>query len=204
MLVPQWGKPFKHETNLTMNLSLRTLLGMGIVLEIILFGVSYALYPSWEEAFRYAARYSGRLSALVFLFAFYLFATSSIPVADHRPLRNWLTLFALLHVIHFGFLAANVYLNKVPLEAVKLAGGALAYLMIVAAPFFLHRITLPLQLVYFYYVSLVMILTWVARVKGEFQGAEPSVIHYVGIGVFVVCAILFGWWIRKRNLVVSP
>ncbi|MDP5168649.1 MAG: hypothetical protein NWR72_00265 [Bacteroidia bacterium] len=183
-----------------MNYSLRTLLIVGVLAEIAIFVTAYALHPSMEEAFRFAARYSGRLSAAVFLSAFYLFAASyPAPVETNTNLRNRVSLFAVLHLIHFGFLAANVYLNDIPLVPVKLTGGALAYLMIVAAPFYLHKANFKLQLTYFYYASLVMILTYVARIKGDFQGADPFWFHYVMMGIFLVSCILFGWQMFQKS-----
>lgn len=187
-----------------MNPSLKTLLLLGVAAEVAIFLASYGLHPEVNETFRYAARYSGRLSALVFLWTFYQYAASfSIPLAENSQLRNWILLFAVLHLIHFGFLATNVYRNNIPLEAVKVAGGALAYLMIVFAPFVLHRLNVKLQLVYFYYVSLVMTLTNVARAKGDFVGAEPFWFHYVSIAVFIGCCIVFGWWMRKSAKVTA-
>ncbi len=188
-----------------MNYSLRTLLLLGVAAEIGIFLIAYAINPSLPETFRLAARYSGRLSALIFLITFFLYASGSPqPVKNNKPLLNFISLFAVLHLIHFGFLATNVYLNAIPLEPPKLAGGALAYLMIVTAPFFLHRVKLPLQLVYFYYVSLVMVITYVARIKGDFEGAEPYWLHYAVMGTFIVCTIVFGWMIGKsRKQVLS-
>jgi len=181
-----------------MKLSLRNLLFLGVSIEIIILLVSYLLHPEIEETFRYAARYSGRLSALVFLYTFYQYASSfPSPIKDNIELRNFIRLFALLHVIHWGFLATNVYLNSVPLETVKVIGGALAYLMIVVAPFKLHQLKTPFQLTYFYYVGLVMILTYVARIKGDFEGAEPYWLHYLAISTLMVCCLVFGFWMRK-------
>lgn len=188
-----------------MNSSLRKLLLLGISVEIAIFVIAYIMQPSMEEAFRYAARYSGRLSAFIFLGAFYLFARDyPKPVEPNTELRNIITTFAVLHVIHWGFLASNVYLNDIPLEAPKLAGGALAYLMIVVAPFQLHKMKFKFQLVYFYYVSLVMIMTYVARIKGDFLGAEPFWFHYMMIGLFLVAAGLFAvWFVQKTPKKIS-
>lgn len=183
-----------------MKFSLRTLLLLGVAAEIAIFLVAYVLQPSLEEAFRYAARYSGRLSAFVFLAAFYLFAKAHpAPLKDSHNVRDSIILFAVLHVIHLGFLATNVSLNEIPLVPTKLIGGGLAYLMIVVAPFALHKVKVPVQLVYFYYVTLVMTITYVARIKGDFEGAEPSWYHGLMIGVFLTAAIYFGWWIRKKS-----
>lgn len=181
-----------------MNYSLRTLLLLGVAAELVVFLISYLLFPSMEETFRHAARYSGRLSAVVFMGVFYLYATSvPKPVIENRLLRYGLITFAVMHVIHFGFLATNVWLNNIPMVPTKLTGGALAYLMIVAAPFVLHRLKRGFQLVYFYYVSLVMIITYVARINGDFEGAEPFWLHYVMMGAIILGAIYFGWRIRQ-------
>lgn len=181
-----------------MNLSFKTLLLLGISLELLILLISYLLHPELGETFRYAARYSGRLSAIVYLYAFYQYAVSfPTPIKDNFELRNFIRLFAILHVIHFGFLASNVFLNAIPLETVKVIGGALAYLMIIVAPFLLHQVKVPLQLIYFYYVGLVMILTYVARIKGDFEGAEPYWLHYLAISVLILSFIGFGFQIRK-------
>jgi len=158
------------------------------------------MQPSLQETFRHAARYSGRLSLFVFLITFYIFAFGHPkPVKENTQLRNWLLLFALVHIIHFGFLATNVILNDIPIIPIKLTGGALAYLMIVVAPLALHKLKLGWQLVYFYYVSIVMIITYVARVKGDFEGAEPFWFHYLALGVLVFCCLFFGWKIAATK-----
>lgn len=183
-----------------MKLSFRNLLLLGVAAELLILLISYMLHPEIGETFRYAARYSGRLSALVFLYTFYRYAASfPNPLQENTEVRNWISIFAILHVIHWGFLATNVYLNAIPLEVPKLIGGALAYLMIVVAPFKLHQVKIPFQLTYFYYVGLVMILTYVARIKGDFEGAAPNWIHYVGISILIVGCILFGFQMQRAS-----
>ncbi|MEL6534543.1 MAG: hypothetical protein AAFQ98_03985 [Bacteroidota bacterium] len=174
-----------------MNLSTKQLLTLGVIAEIAIWVVSYFLTDSLNETFRLAARFSGRLSAVVFLFTFYTYA-KAYRAAEKPQVQKLVTLFAVLHVIHWGFLATNVYLNDIPLETHKLIGGGLAYLMIVVAPFRLLRLKPALQLVYFYYVTLIMSMTYVARIKGEFLGVEPYWWHYTMLGTFVICAVLFG------------
>jgi len=142
---------------------------------------------------------------LIFLFAFSLYTFSyPKPLKENIQLQNIVKLFAILHVIHFCFLATNVYLNSIELVPVKLLGGFLAYLMIVIAPSRLHKVNFTKQLIYFYYVILVIILTYVARVKGDFEGAEPFWFHYASLGVLIFCCFLFGWVLylltRKTNL----
>lgn len=181
-----------------MNSSLKKLMILGVATELAIFLIAYIMQPSIEETFRYAARYSGRLSMFVFLYTFYLFAMSyPQPISNNYKLRNFIIVFAILHMIHFVFLATNVFLNGIPLQPIKLAGGFLAYVMIVVAPFKLHQMRFKFQLVYFYYVTLVMLLTYVARVKGDFEGAEPFWLHFFMLAILILCALLFVAWLLK-------
>jgi hypothetical protein len=173
--------------------SFQKLLFIGVFLEALIFTVCYYLHPELDETFRYAARYSGRLSALVFLYAFYSYAMAfPRPLKENIEVRDLIKLFAVLHVIHFFFLTTNIYLNNIELVPVKLIGGALAYLMIVLAPFVLHKMKKALQMVYFYYVAIVMIVTYLSRAKGDFEGGEPFWFHYFALGTFVLSAVVFG------------
>ena len=172
--------------------------GIGLFLELIIISFCYVQFDELTEVIRHAARYSGRLSAVIFLGAFFLYVRApnelSVPQSN---VRLGLGLFAFLHLIHFGLLAANVSMNEVPLIPVKVAGGALAYMMIILAPFYLHKLSLKFHLIYFYYVTLVMCLTYVARLKGEFEGAEPSLFHYIALSLMLLAAIGFGWLLKK-------
>lgn len=104
--------------------------------------------------------------------------------------------FCVLRIIHFAFLSASVYSNQIPIVPFKLAGGFLAYLGIVIYPFYLKRIRrLSVHLIYFYYVEIVTALTFLARIRGEFEGAPESSFHYLGmltlIGFFLFCPRAF-------------
>lgn len=181
-----------------MKLSLKKILLLGIFSEAVLFLICHLTQPSLEETFRHAARYSGRLSAFVFLISFYLFAFAQPKrILENISLRNWLSLFMLVHIIHFGFLVTNIVLNDIAIVLIKLVGGALAYLMIIIAPLVLHKLKLGLQLVYFYYVNLVMIITYLARAKGDFEGAEPFWFHYLMFVVLILAGVSFGLRIWK-------
>lgn len=174
--------------------NLKRLITFGILAELLIFAICYFMESSLEETFRLSARYSGRLSFGVFMIAFYLFAFGHPKaIKENAQLQNWLVLFAVVHLIHFGFLSTNIYLNNIPIVPVRLIGGAVAYLMIVFAPFVLHKLRLGWQLVYFYYVSMVMGLTYLARAKGDFEGAEPFWFHYAALGLIIVCALYFGY-----------
>jgi len=179
-----------------MKLSSKTIFILALVIELLIFLFCYHNHDTLGETFRYSARYSGRFSLLVFLVAFYKYSR-------FEDYNTSIKLFAFVHIIHFGFLATNIYLNEIPLEIHKLIGGALAYLMIVIAPFKLDKIVMKWQLVYFYYVSFVMIMTYVARVKGDFEGAEPFWFHYLALGIIMLCCFMFGRMIYKASRVTN-
>lgn len=178
---------------------LRNLLILGVFIELAILLFSNMNHPSLNETFKYAARYSGRFSAFVFLICFYLYATSKVDIKNHNTLGKWIALFALVHFIHLGFLVANVRLNAIPLETHKLMGGGLAYLLILIAPFALHKFKKGWQIFYFYYVSFVMIMTYVARMQGEFQGAEPHIFHKIMISFFLLACVVFGIMIFRKK-----
>lgn len=177
-----------------MSKRLGQLLVLGILIEVVILLYSNLITENTPELFKYAARYSGRFSLFVFLIAFYFYTFSK-----KLQLTNFIKLFALVHLIHFGFLATNIYLNEITLEVPKLIGGALAYIMIVIAPFKLDTLSTKWQLVYFYYVSFVMIMTYIARIKGDFEGAEPFWFHYAVLITIILCCIGFGLRLYKRK-----
>lgn len=182
-----------------MKYPIKKLVLLGVFVELLILVFSYIKNPALEFTFRYAARYSGRLSLIVFLIAFYNYALHAPkPFSNKSPLQKVISLFAILHGIHFVFLALSVYLNQIPLEFIKVIGGFLAYLMILIAPFMLSKVKPKLRSIYFYYVSLVMVLTYVARIKGDFQGAEPFWFHYVALSTVITCAVVFSIIIRRK------
>ena len=166
---------------------------LGIIFEFIIFGSVYLFTFDMGETFRLAARYSGRLSLLVFLLPFAFYLQNQLGENDQRSLFAGLRVFAILHTIHFGFLTANVVWNAIPLVPVKLTGGALAYLMILCLPFFENKIKAYKWLLslYFFYVGVVMSVTYLSRIKGDFEGSESSPIHYLALGVLGLFLLVF-------------
>lgn len=179
---------------------LRHLLAFGVLLEVLLFGFAWVHHESFEEVFRHAARWSGRLSLVVYLLAFHVFATSFRRKAMGLAQRM-IILFCVLHFIHLGFVGLNIRLNHIPLVPYKLAGGALAYAMILVYPFLVDRVKekVATHLIYFYYVGTVMAITIVARIRGDFEGAQPSLFHYFGLGAIITAFIGHGRMVLRRN-----
>jgi hypothetical protein len=87
----------------------------------------------------------------------------------------------------------NVKLNFVTLIPHKLAGGILAYLMILLYPIFFERIKNKkiIHAIYFLYVGFVMAMTYIARMKGEFEGASPEIFHKLGLGLVLASMVYF-------------
>jgi len=138
--------------------SLRKWLLIGVLAELAIFGYCYATHPETSEVFRYAARYSGRLSMLLYLFTFTYFALTFHDTAPGvlATVKKLAIIFCVCHLIHFGFLATNVVLNGIEPVPFKLAGGFLGYLMIVLYPFFIDKIrNKKLHFIYFLYVGIV-------------------------------------------------
>jgi hypothetical protein len=181
--------------------SFKQWLATGVLAEALIFGYCYLNFAEIGEVFRHAARYSGRLSLVIYLGCFYYFASNyhfkeALMMGN---LKKMVTIFCVLHFIHFGFLVMNVLLNHVHLIPYKLAGGFVAYLMILIYPWAISRRKMPkiAHLVYFYYVGIVMAITYVARMKGDFEGVSPHPIHFIAFGAVIIAFIVFSFLIFK-------
>jgi len=166
----------------------------GVAMEILIFLVACAVSADLAETFTYAARYSGRLSLLVFLIAIWQFTQSTGRSEKQLAMTRTLTgVFALVHFIHLFLLLMNVKLNAIGLIPHKLAGGMLAYLMILLYPIFFERIKYKkaVHAVYFLYVGFVIAMTYIARMNGEFEGAAPELFHKVGLSLILVEMLYF-------------
>ena len=166
--------------------------GLAIELAIILF--VYLTFSEQGEVFRYAARYSGRLSLLVYLAAiWYYMQSKSQSDLQLDGTRNLTLIFAVLHYIHLFLLLMNVNLNSITLIPYKLAGGVLAYLMILLYPIFFNKFKHKkiAHNIYFLYVGFVMAMTYIARMKGDFEGAAPDLIHKIGLALVLTSMIVF-------------
>jgi len=184
------------------NFSYRQLLFAGIFLEAIIFFIFFYFKQDLGDVFRYSARYSGRLSLIIYLYCFYKFYRAFLNSDNLKRVKDLVFIFGVLHVIHFGFLALSVHLNNLPIIPVKITGGALAYLMIIIYPFIIEKIKKHIyHLIYFYYVGIVMLMTYVARIKGDFEGAEPEIFHKIAFVFLILVFLKFGYifYIHRKN-----
>ena len=183
-----------------LKINLKNLLIIGLFFELIIFGISYLIVDNWGDTFRLSARYSGRLSLVIYLTCFYFFTFSFIKKKSETELKNSIILFCFLQYIHFIYLSLAVYLNDLPIIPVRLTGGFIAYLMILIYPFIISKIkNIIYHLVYFYYVGIVMAITILGRIRGTFEGANPEVSHYIGLSAIILGFIYFTYVIIRAK-----
>ena len=174
---------------------------IGVLFELLILVWARNIYSDPATIFQISARFSGRLSLLYFLLPWWLYILENkrdLFELLHKPLK----IFAVLHLVHFVFLALNVYLNAIPLIPVKLIGGMLGYIMIIFIPFFRNPIKSKKKLYdgYFLYVGIIMIATYISRINGDFEGSIPSPVHYIGITTLGITMFIFLLFFFKNKM----
>ena len=186
-------------------------LGIGILLEILVLILSYfEANGDITHFFQATARLSGRVSLLFFSLLF-IYATLFPSVEQgSESLKVKYVLaknFAIIHVIHWFLLATAAKLSKFSIVPIRVAGGALAYLIIVLLPFIIQRMIfkkIPLRTafnVYLFYVWLIFFITYLTRVLGKaspITGIMPA--YYILISLTTALMIFrIGIIIKKRK-----
>lgn len=168
-----------------MRSSFSSVIWIGLLLQATAGALGWLQEGDMAAAMRMAARFSGRVSFLAYLTSMAVFVGWMRGKSSRSVAVEAAQAFAWVHLLHFGYLAANIRMSAITPELYKAIGGALAYAMILTHAFWVRR--WPPQhaahAVYFVYVGLIMIGTFVSRLQGEFPGSEPSAIHGVGIAV---------------------
>ena len=188
------------------NATLIAPLVMGVACECLIWSWSQGQAESWEEGVRLAARFSGRFSFLIFLCGAWLHGQARKQAESNR--QKWLaavTMFAWVHAIHLGFVWLNVSQNAVEMVTTKLIGGGLAYAMVLVHPFLVERMA-PKRLyhrVHYGYVGFVMGVTFVARLRGDFDGAENSWFQVFGLTLLGVILLAWLWRVARPALFQS-
>ena len=178
---------------------MKKIISLGVFAELLIFLIFFLSINDISETFRYSARYSGRLSLIVYLYCFYVFS-KEFEGNKYNKTKKVVLLFSVLHLIHFIYLAFSVWLNELPIIPYKLLGGFIAYILIIIYPFLIDKIKKTIyHIVYFYYVGIVMAVTYLARIKGEFVGAPTELFHYFGFTIVILIFILFGYKIFKTS-----
>ena len=188
------------------NATLIAPLVLGVACECLIWSWSQGQAESWQEGVRLAARFSGRLSFLIFLCGAWLHGQARKQAEPNR--QKWLaavTMFAWVHAIHLGFVWLNVSQNAVEMVTTKLIGGGLAYAMVLVHPFLVERMA-PKRLyhrVHYGYVGFVMGVTFVARLRGDFDGAENSWFQVFGLTLLGVILLAWLWRVARPALFQS-
>jgi len=178
---------------------LKKIISLGVFAELLIFLIFFLSINDISETFRYSARYSGRLSLIVYLYCFYVFS-KEFEGNKYNKTKKVVLLFSVLHLIHFIYLAFSVWLNELPIIPYKLLGGFIAYILIIIYPLLIDKIKKTIyHIIYFYYVGIVMAVTYLARIKGEFIGAPTELFHYFGFSIVILIFILFGYKIYKKS-----
>ena len=178
---------------------MKKIISLGVFVELLIFLIFFLSVDDISETFRYSARYSGRLSLIVYLYCFYVFSRE-FERNKYNKTKKVVLLFSVLHLIHFIYLAFSVWLNELPIIPYKLLGGFIAYILIIIYPLLIDKIKKTIyHIIYFYYVGIVMAVTYLARIKGEFVGAPTELFHYFGFTIVILIFILFGYKIFKTS-----
>ena len=178
---------------------MKKIISLGVFVELLIFFNFFLSVDDISETFRYSARYSGRLSLIVYLYCFYVFS-KEFEGNKYNKTKKVVLLFSVLHLIHFIYLAFSVWLNELPIIPYKLLGGFIAYVLIIIYPLLIDKIKKTIyHIIYFYYVGIVMAVTYLARIKGEFIGAPTELFHYFGFSIVILIFILFGYKIYKKS-----
>ena len=178
---------------------MKKIISLGVFAELLIFLIFFLSINDISETFRYSARYSGRLSLIVYLYCFYVFS-KEFEGNKYNKTKKVVLLFSVLHLIHFIYLAFSVWLNELPIIPYKLLGGFIAYILIIIYPFLIDKIKKTIyHIVYFYYVGIVMAVTYLARIKGEFVGAPTELFHYFGFSIVILIFILFGYKMFRKS-----
>ena len=68
----------------------------------------------------------------------------------------------------------------------------------------IHKIKKPIfHFIYFYYVGAVMGITYLDRVRGNFEGAEPVLFHYIGLASVIISLVAFGFYLNKYRRLIN-
>ena len=101
---------------------MKKIISLGVFAELLIFLIFFLSINDISETFRYSARYSGRLSLIVYLYCFYVFS-KEFEGNKYNKTKKVVLLFSVLHLIHFIYLAFSVWLNELPIIPYKLLGG---------------------------------------------------------------------------------
>lgn len=146
------------------------------------------------EAIQTMARLSGRVSLVLFLLIFLHYHRSD-------RVKNAFSVFAIAHAIHFLELMGYQFLKGTTAQLITLrvAGGALAYLLILGTPLLQwleskgkvsSASVMRIEYAYLYYVWFVFLMTYVPRILGKTPGVGGDYYEFMIAFAFVLIAMM--------------
>ena len=177
---------------------------LGIFLEILIIVVSLFETDSQVTFLQAATRYSGRLSFFFFTVIFlHAGLYPKIEEALNTSLfhRSFTVYFAILHLIHFGFLASYNVLAGNELIPIRLAGGVIAYVTLVIYPILLFTnltskwLSVARQF-YLYFLFFIFLMTYLPRVKRELPGVSGRIEAYYALFVILLLVLVIHLLLR--------
>ena len=184
-------------------------LQIGFILEVLIVIYSYfEANGNLTPFFQTSARLSGRVSLL--FFAILLIYHTLQPNCNEKEIIDVkYTLsknFAIIHIIHWFFLAFSVYLTQFDLVPLRVAGGAFAYFIIILLPLaikgkILKRMALSkIFNFYLFYVWLIFFMTYVTRLTNENAGFTGSKTSYIALITFTIFLMLWRVFILIKKV----
>jgi hypothetical protein len=170
---------------------------LTLVGEILVAGIALGIHGTTIEGLQFVTRYSGRLSLLLFALIF-IGQQKNADWLQAALSPEYFLVFAVAHGIHLIELLSYVYLAGIELVPYRVAGGFIAYSLIFIMPWLHHQFTVQkfsadnyrrMGWVYAYYVWLIFFMTYLGRLRGQFQNAAPEVEHIIGMAILVVLLI---------------
>jgi hypothetical protein len=168
---------------------------IGFEALIIILAIGY--FGTTVEALQAITRYSGRFSLLIFSVIFVLQSNTEL-------INDWLSkhfyfVFCVAHSIHLAELLAFVTISESQLIPMRIAGGALAYVLIFIMPF-IHLLFTKGRIsqkayavssqVYLYYVWFIFLMAYIPRVQGKLPNAGGTFTEHVLLLIFVLTALV--------------
>lgn len=149
------------------------------------------------EGLQATTRFSGRLSLAIFSVLFIFLPRNREKLSSYFSNQPFY-IFAIAHGIHLVELLTYVYVSKVNLIPIRLAGGFLAYVFIFSMPvvqyyFEQGKLTQKkfsiAENIYLYYVWFIFFMSYLPRVQGKLPNAGGSYWEFVVL-LSWVCMLL--------------
>jgi hypothetical protein len=181
------------------------ILYFGLAIELLILLVSWYQTETVATFFQSCSRYSGRLSLLIFSVAFLSYPFNRIGGEKRNIQKKLVSYFAIIHIIHFGFLSTYIYLSGNELIPIRLAGGAFAYLLIVVYPVILTlNPTAKLwndyfPKLYYYYVWLIFFLSYLPRIRQQLPDVSGNLETYYFLFVYVILLLAVQLVLMRKN-----